>query len=41
MIDLGDITEARGTEMILPIWVRLMGTFKSPLFNFIVSRANT
>lgn len=41
VIDLGDITGARGTEMILPIWVRLMGTFKSPLFNFIVSRANT
>jgi len=41
VIDLGDITGARGTEMILPIWVRLMGTFKSPLFNFIVSRADT
>ena len=25
IIDLGDITTARGTEQLLPIWVRLMG----------------
>ena len=25
VIDLGDITTARGTEMLLPIWLRLMG----------------
>lgn len=34
IIDVGDITAARGTEMMLPIWVRLMGTLKTPMFNF-------
>jgi predicted dinucleotide-binding enzyme len=34
VIDLGDITSARGTEMILPIWVQLMGVMKTPMFNF-------
>lgn len=34
IIDLGDITNARGTEQLLPIWVRLYGTLKNPLFNF-------
>jgi 8-hydroxy-5-deazaflavin:NADPH oxidoreductase len=34
IIDLGDITTARGTEMMLPIWIRLMGTLKTPMFNF-------
>jgi predicted dinucleotide-binding enzyme len=34
VIDLGDITSARATEMILPIWIRLMGLYQSPNFNF-------
>ncbi len=34
MIDLGDITTARGTEQLLPIWIRLYGTLKTPMFNF-------
>ncbi len=34
IIDLGDITGARATEMLLPIWVRLMMKFQSPQFNF-------
>lgn len=34
VIDLGDITSARGTEMLLPIWLRLWGTFKTPNINF-------
>jgi len=34
VIDLGDISSARGTEMILPIWVRLMGALQTPMFNF-------
>ncbi|MEP7220608.1 MAG: NADP oxidoreductase, partial [Bacteroidota bacterium] len=34
IIDLGDITTARGTEMILPLWLRLMGTLGTPNFNF-------
>ena len=38
MIDLGDITNARGTEQLLPIWVRLYGTLKSPMFNFRIVR---
>jgi len=38
IIDLGDITAARGTEMILPIWLRLMGTLGSPAFNFKIVR---
>jgi len=38
VIDLGDITGARGTEMLMPIWVRLMGTFQSPAFNFKIVR---
>ncbi len=37
IIDLGDITMARGTEMILPLWVRLYGKFETPLFNFNVN----
>ena len=38
MIDLGDITNARGTEQLLPIWVRLYGALKSPMFNFRIVR---
>jgi predicted dinucleotide-binding enzyme len=34
VVDLGDITAARGQEMILPIWLRLWGAFKTPIFNF-------
>jgi len=34
MIDLGDITTARGTEQLLPIWIRLYGVLKTPMFNF-------
>ncbi|MGA3110163.1 MAG: NADP oxidoreductase, partial [Candidatus Bathyarchaeia archaeon] len=38
IIDLGDITAARGTEMVLPLWLRLMGLFQSPKFNFKIMR---
>lgn len=38
IIDLGDITTARGTEMLLPIWVRLYGTLGTPHFNFKIVR---
>lgn len=34
VIDLGDITNARGTEMLLPIWVRLFGVLQTGMFNF-------
>jgi 8-hydroxy-5-deazaflavin:NADPH oxidoreductase len=39
VLDLGDLTAARGMEMILPIWLRLMGTLKTPMFNFHIARA--
>jgi len=32
--DLGDISTARGTEQLLPIWIRLMSTLGTPMFNF-------
>jgi predicted dinucleotide-binding enzyme len=38
IIDLGDITTARGAEMILPIWLRLLALFQSPNFNFKIAR---
>lgn len=38
VIDLGDITTARGTEMVLPLWVRLWGALGTPAFNFKVVR---
>lgn len=38
VIDLGDITTARGTEQLLPIWVRLWGALKTPNFNFKIVR---
>jgi predicted dinucleotide-binding enzyme len=34
IIDMGDITTARGTEQLLPIWVRLFGKLQNPMFNF-------
>ncbi|HTB05796.1 MAG TPA: NAD(P)-binding domain-containing protein [Bacteroidia bacterium] len=38
VLDMGDITAARATEMLLPIWVRLMMKFQSPNFNFKIVR---
>ncbi|MGL5810391.1 MAG: NADPH-dependent F420 reductase [Nocardioides sp.] len=38
VIDLGDITTARGTEMVLPVWLRLMGALGTPRFNFKIVR---
>jgi len=38
IIDLGDITAARATEMYLPLWLRLMGTLQSADFNIKVVR---
>lgn len=34
ILDLGDITAARGTEAILPVWLRIWGATKSGTFNF-------
>ena len=38
IIDLGDITSARGTEMMLPVWLRIYGQLKSPYFGFKIAR---
>jgi predicted dinucleotide-binding enzyme len=38
IIDLGDISTARGTEMLMPIWLRLFGALQKPIFNFKVVR---
>lgn len=38
VIDLGDITSARGTEMLLPLWLRLWGALGTPMFNVKVVR---
>lgn len=36
IIDLGDITSARATEQILPLWTRLYGVLGTGEFNFAV-----
>ena len=38
VIDLGDLSTARGTEMLLPLWLRLMGALGTPAFNVKVVR---
>ena len=38
VIDLGDISTARGTEMYLPLWLRLWGSLGTPIFNIKVVR---
>jgi predicted dinucleotide-binding enzyme len=38
IIDLGDITNSRGTEMFLALWVRLWGVIGTPHFNIHVVR---
>ena len=39
IIDLGDITAARGTEMYLALWIRLMAALGTSAFNVRVVRA--
>jgi predicted dinucleotide-binding enzyme len=38
LLDLGDISAARSTESLLPIWLRVMGTINTPAFNFNIVR---
>jgi len=33
ILDLGDITAARGMEMYLPLWLRLWGSAGTPILN--------
>lgn len=34
VLDLGPIAMARGTEMLLPLWVRVYGATQQPMFSF-------
>ncbi len=38
IVDLGDLSTARGAEMYLPLWLRLMNSLGSPAFNIKVVR---
>ena len=38
IIDLGDVTASRGTEMYLPLWLRMFGAFQTPMLNINVVR---
>ena len=38
VVDLGDITTARGAEMLMPIWLRLWGALGGAEFNFKIVR---
>lgn len=38
LLDLGDISGARATESVLPIWLRLWGVTKTGAFNFKIVR---
>lgn len=39
MLDLGDISASRGTEMVLPLWLRIMQTVGNGAFNFNIVKA--
>ncbi len=39
IVDLGDITSARGTEQMLPMWLRLMNVLGRADFNFAIVKA--
>lgn len=38
ILDLGDITNARGTEAFLLLWVRMFGAYKTPMFQLKIVR---
>ncbi|PBC71193.1 hypothetical protein BX265_5788 [Streptomyces sp. TLI_235] len=40
IIDLGGISAARGTEMLMPFWLRLMGHFGHTDFNYSIRSAD-
>ncbi|WP_031072742.1 NADPH-dependent F420 reductase [Streptomyces sp. NRRL WC-3742] len=39
IIDLGDIAGARATEMMMPFWLRVMGSLGTAEFNYRIQRA--
>ncbi len=41
ILDLGDLSTARGTEMILPLWLRAWGALGDTPFQFKVARAQS
>jgi len=41
ILDLGDLSSARGTEQVLPLWVRIYGATKNGAFNFKIVTAGT
>jgi 8-hydroxy-5-deazaflavin:NADPH oxidoreductase len=40
VVDLGDIAAARGTEMYLALWLRMMGALDTPQFNIRIVKAD-
>jgi hypothetical protein len=38
ILDLGDISGARGIEMLLPIWLRILMTLQKGYFGFKIVR---
>ena len=38
VVDLGDLSAARGQEMYVIFWVRMFGALKSPMFNIHIVR---
>ena len=38
VLDLGDISTARGPEMVLPLWLRVWGALGTPMFQFKIVR---
>jgi predicted dinucleotide-binding enzyme len=38
ILDLGDISQSRGTESYLPLWIRMFGALKTPEFNIKIVR---
>lgn len=38
VIDLGDLTNARGMEMALPLWISLQKKLGTNIFNFKIAR---
>ena len=38
IIDLGDLSTARGTEMMIVVWLRLWGALGTPMFNYRIVR---
>jgi len=38
IIDLGGIEQARGTELYVALWIRLMGALQTPTFNIRIVR---